>query len=181
MKTIHTILFGFALLLTNSLQAHDDAFKPSFVGSLVTPYLMIQRGLAGDDLAVSQAGAQRFLAAMERAPQGNGRVDGTVEDLTTPARAIANAADITVAREAFRTLSLKMESLVQHVGVSDGTNLYRVHCPMAFGGKGGDWIQADETVANPYYGSKMLRCGSVQKQISGDAHHGHDHSDHEHE
>jgi Cu(I)/Ag(I) efflux system membrane fusion protein len=34
---------------------------------------------------------------------------------------------------------------------------------MAFDGKGGSWLQKDATVANPYYGAMMLRCGSVSK------------------
>ena len=31
-------------------------------------------------------------------------------------------------------------------------------CPMVPGGAG-DWLQPDEKLLNPYFGSKMLRCG----------------------
>ncbi len=36
--------------------------------------------------------------------------------------------------------------------------LYIYHCPMSKG----DWIQATEVKANPYYGFKMLKCGKLQ-------------------
>ena len=32
------------------------------------------------------------------------------------------------------------------------------YCPMVKGG-GGDWLQAGGPLANPYFGSQMLRCG----------------------
>jgi Cu(I)/Ag(I) efflux system membrane fusion protein len=101
-------------------------------------------------------------------------------DLSKPAKIVVNAKDIKVARAAFLDLSRQMTSLVQHIGVTSDTPLYEAFCPMAFDNKGGSWIQADETVSNPYYGSMMLRCGSIKKQIAGsEAHSGNsDHSGH---
>ena len=40
------------------------------------------------------------------------------------------------------------------------------HCPMALDGEGADWIQEGEETANPYYGSEMLRCGSLTELLS---------------
>jgi len=40
------------------------------------------------------------------------------------------------------------------------------HCPMAFGDKGGDWIQAGQNIANPYYGVSMQSCGSIKNQAA---------------
>ncbi|MCE7909965.1 MAG: DUF3347 domain-containing protein, partial [Candidatus Omnitrophica bacterium COP1] len=36
-------------------------------------------------------------------------------------------------------------------------------CPMAFDNKGAYWIQTGDIIANPYFGSKMLRCGEIRK------------------
>ncbi len=97
------------------------------------------------------------------------------------AEKIASAEDLTSARAAFLPLSTDLTSMVKHVGVSDKQTLYTAHCPMAFAGKGGGWIQSDKTIANPYYGSRMLRCGSVKSQLAGekapsdDSHAGHEH------
>lgn len=46
---------------------HSDAFKPTFVDTLVDPYLTIQEGLAGDDLEFSKVGTTAFLKATESA------------------------------------------------------------------------------------------------------------------
>ncbi len=36
------------------------------------------------------------------------------------------------------------------------------HCPM----KNADWLQQDETIANPYFGSAMLGCGEVNRKVA---------------
>jgi Cu(I)/Ag(I) efflux system membrane fusion protein len=55
--------------------------------------------------------------------------------------------------------------MVEHVEISTDTPLFVASCPMANGGKGGQLLQSDETVANPYYGSMMLRCGSIDSEV----------------
>lgn len=55
---------------------------------------------------------------------------------------------------------------MQHVGTTGKQDLYLARCPMAFENKGGTWLQADKNIRNPYFGSRMLKCGSVQKQVA---------------
>jgi Cu(I)/Ag(I) efflux system membrane fusion protein len=48
-------------------------------------------------------------------------------------------------------------------------------------GGAGDWLQADDKLLNPYFGSKMLRCGekvqvlppAAEKKPASDLHHEH--------
>jgi len=169
MKKILQLALGL-LISVSALQAHSDAFKPQFVDTLVAPYLSIQKALAGDDLKAAQVGAQAFLKAMEKAPH-EGEAHEEADDLRVPAKTISSASDIKVARTAFLDISRQMMSLIQHVGVTKNTPLFTAFCPMAFDGNGGQWIQADKTVANPYYGSMMLRCGSIKEQIAGEMDH----------
>ena len=188
MKNIAYIALG---LIFSALVAfaHSDAFKPQFVDTLVEPYLAIQKGLSSDDLKTAQVGANSFLEAMKEAPQ-EGEAQEEAADLSDPAKVIAEASDIKAAREAFLELSHEMIPLVQHVGTTKDTALFVAHCPMAFGKKGGDWMQSGETVANPYFGNMMLHCGSIMEQIAGedDEHsehmsdgHAHSHMDKEHD
>lgn len=163
---ITTLAFSL-LLISTAAFAHSDAFEPAFVDTLIEPYLAIQKGLAGDDLEAAKKGAEHYLKAMNHAPH-DGEAHKEAMDLSAPAKAIVNASDIKVARAAFLNLSQEITSLVQHVGTTKATPLFVAHCPMAFDNKGGSWLQSDKTIANPYYGSMMLRCGSVQKQIAGD-------------
>lgn len=166
MKKKHILAVILSIALPAALQAHSDAFKPKFVDTLVDPYLTIQKGLAGDDLPAAKAGAKSYLKAMKQAPH-KGKAHMEAADLSAPAKTIAKSSDIKAARNAFLELSREVSSLVKHVGTTGDTPLYLAKCPMAFDNKGGIWMQSGKTVSNPYYGSMMLRCGSVQKQISG--------------
>ena len=53
-----------------------------------------------------------------------------------------------------------MRTLVEHVrpGRERYPIIYIFHCPMTKG----DWLQASEEMANPFYGFKMLKCGELQ-------------------
>jgi Cu(I)/Ag(I) efflux system membrane fusion protein len=164
---IRTLSLLAVLATGTSLLAHSDAFTPAFVDTLVTPYLTIQTALASDDLKAAQAGAEAFMEATKKAPKAED-AQAEAAELHGLAEKIATAEDLKSARVAFLPLSTDLTSMVKHVGVSDKQPLYAANCPMAFSGKGGGWIQSDKTIANPYYGSKMLRCGSVKSQLAGE-------------
>ncbi|EKF53808.1 hypothetical protein I215_15663, partial [Galbibacter marinus] len=42
--------------------------------------------------------------------------------------------------------------------------LYQQFCPMYDGGSA--WLSLSKDIKNPYYGSQMLNCGKVQKEIN---------------
>lgn len=74
--------------------------------------------------------------------------------------------DIKVVRMAFGPVSDAILALMESVTLSIDAPLYRVHCPMAFDGQGGDWLQRNDEVLNPYYGSMMLNCGSITNRFA---------------
>ena len=164
MKTTYAILLVLGIMLSQSVFAHSKTFTPEFVDSLVAPYLQIQSKLAGDDLEHGKSAAADFLTALASAPDG---VDAkaTVDSLKQSTGRLKNAADINAARAAFLALSNEFKTLVEHVGTTGQVDIYVVTCSMAFGGKGGSWLQRDQLVMNPYYGSMMLHCGSVGERI----------------
>ena len=43
--------------------------------------------------------------------------------------------------------------------------VYLLHCPMAFNDTGADWLSNSTEIKNPYFGSKMLTCGSVKDSV----------------
>ncbi len=65
-------------------------------------------------------------------------------------------------REHFKILSKDIIDMVAITG-TDNT-LYQQFCPMYDGGSA--WLSMVKDVKNPYYGSKMLNCGEVQKEIN---------------
>lgn len=65
-------------------------------------------------------------------------------------------------REHFKTLSKDITDMVAITGTE--TTLYQQFCPMY--DKGTAWLSMSADIKNPYYGSKMLNCGKVQKEIN---------------
>lgn len=67
-------------------------------------------------------------------------------------------------REHFVELSNDLNDLITLLG-TDKT-LYEDFCPMYNNNKGAIWLSETKEIKNPYFGSKMLTCGKIQKQIN---------------
>ncbi|MEP2312683.1 MAG: metal transporter, partial [Rhodopirellula bahusiensis] len=77
-------------------------------------------------------------------------------------------------RKSFRPIS---HSLLRAATIARGkqtaTKLVHMYCPMVPGG-GGDWMQPEGELVNPYWGSEMLSCGetvadmAVEPQAKGE-------------
>tara|TARA_R110002074_G_scaffold61561_1_gene148726 strand:+ start:2731 stop:3363 length:633 start_codon:yes stop_codon:yes gene_type:complete len=65
-------------------------------------------------------------------------------------------------REHFKILSKDVTDMVAITGTAN--TLYEQFCPMYDGGSA--WLSRSKEILNPYYGSKMLNCGKVQKEIN---------------
>jgi Cu(I)/Ag(I) efflux system membrane fusion protein len=91
--------------------------------------------------------AQRQLGRARRSAR---RMDGSLE----------------TARQAFRSVSQAMlRAAVAARGPKTAEALMQYYCPMVPGG-GGDWMQPGGEVANPYWGSEMLTCGEVVRNLA---------------
>lgn len=67
-------------------------------------------------------------------------------------------------REHFKTLSKDIMDMVAITGTGTESTLYQQFCPMY--DKGSAWLSMSKEIKNPYYGSKMLGCGKIQKEIN---------------
>jgi len=78
--------------------------------------------------------------------------------------------DLKGAREHFKTISRSITLLAFTArGADSAQPILHFYCPMVKGG-GGDWLQLDDTLANPYYGSTMLRCGELVHTLPPEGH-----------
>ena len=68
-------------------------------------------------------------------------------------------------RETFRLVSTHMVELTTMFNPFPKT-LFVQHCPMANSNKGADWLSTQKEIRNPYFGSSMLTCGEVTKEIN---------------
>lgn len=80
------------------------------------------------------------------------------------AQLISETDNIEVQRELFAQLTEEIGPLFEDA-LSGGT-IYKKFCPMALDNKGAFWYADVEKITNPYFGEKMLHCGSIEKTIS---------------
>jgi hypothetical protein len=74
-----------------------------------------------------------------------------------------NRSDIAHQREHFQMLTADITDMVEITGTNN--TLYQQFCPMYANDKGGAWLSMEKEIRNPYFGSKMMKCGEVQKEI----------------
>ncbi len=145
------VISGLALAVASGCGPRVDP-EQTGDGSLRSPYLAIGEVLAADSVDhLDRLAAQVVSAAETRAGE-----PGVDEMLAAAGR--LPSPDIANARVAFRKLSRGyIRYLLAHPEAREGLEV--VHCPMAFGGEGANWVQAEAKVSNPYEGAMMLRCG----------------------
>lgn len=125
---------------------------------VVNSYLQLKEALVAADAAKAK---QTALTLAEKA---NALTDEAIKiEISTTATAIANAADIAAQRVQLDKLTEAVYNLAK--STETGIDLYYQHCPMANEGAGGYWLSASKEIENPYYGSKMMKCGSVKEEL----------------
>jgi len=74
---------------------------------------------------------------------------------------IGESEDIEEQRKQFDFLSQALIKSLKVFGV-EGDTFYVQHCPMANDNDGADWLSKHKKILNPYFGEKMLTCGTVR-------------------
>jgi len=112
----------------------------------------IQKSLAADSLDHVAHQAKAIAKAVHAH-----EIDGLAHETAAQADSVAGAKDIKKVREAFKKLNASFVAFLKQNPDKSGT--YRIaYCPMAKA----DWVQTGDTIANPYFGSSMLKCGSFK-------------------
>jgi Cu(I)/Ag(I) efflux system membrane fusion protein len=138
-------------------------------------YLHVHRGLSQDDLDEGKAGARMLLEALAGVDMklvgepAHSAWMKTLADLEKSSRAVSSAGDIAKAREAFSPLSEAAYAAARQFGTGGRMPLNRFHCSMAFDDRGAYWMQSNEEVENPYWGSVMYRCGEMTETVADGA------------
>lgn len=156
---------------TMSPVAMDGPIRKSDATSAVLDnYLTMKDALVADNSAQAATSGKAMVKAFASFDKSSldakqqSSYDEIVEDAREHAEHIGeNSGKIDHQREHFDLLSKDMMDLVSVVG-SDRT-LYMDHCPMYNDNKGADWLSVSKEIKNPYYGGKMLKCGSMKNEI----------------
>lgn len=140
------------------------AFREQIDGVLIA-YFEIQKELYRDEAKEVRKGSKSLLNALRTVDMellsGNAHMAWMKElkDLNEQASALEKTSDINKQREAFYLVSETLTSVVKQFGTSGKRAVLQFHCPMAFEGRGADWLQNESEVQNPYFGQAMPRCG----------------------
>jgi Cu(I)/Ag(I) efflux system membrane fusion protein len=149
----------------------SKAFKQQ-LEKTVSAYFGIQQALSKDSQAQALADAKHVLKALDSVDMGLLKGPAhmawmqQLEKAQTAAKELVKAQDISGMRAAFETLSDTLYASIQQFGTSGSLTIYRFHCPMAFNNRGAYWLQQSEQTENPYYGSKMFRCGTKTETLA---------------
>ncbi len=156
--TLILLVLANSVALTAVALAHEgEDHHDSAYDTAMESYLSIQTALAGDtikgvaDHANTIAKSTKELTADAKADK-NTAAAKLLPGIKSASEALAKAKDIEAARAAFGDLSAGMVGYRKLVG-GDGPKV--AYCPMA----DKSWLQNGKKITNPYFGSKMLRCG----------------------
>jgi len=146
-----------------------NADVAAHIKEVTSHYFHIKHALANDDAAEAKRGATMLLQVISQFDNSllpAGQKAEYTKHITTikeHADAIVKSADINAERSHFSQLSANAYELVKAFGA--GKKIYYDHCPMAFDNKGANWLNDVAAIQNPYLGSKMPDCGSVEQVI----------------
>lgn len=99
--------------------------------------------------------------------KGKGHMDwmGYLKKINHSLSAIQASGNIADQRKHFSDFSDALYKSVKTFGIA-GEKAYFQHCPMALNNSGAFWLSDSKEIRNPYFGSKMLTCGSVKETIN---------------
>lgn len=186
MKTVKLISIVYIFLLTacnNSSNRTAKISKPndtaqatastptkgddtSSIKSIIAGYLQIKNALANDDGPGAADGGQALADAISHMdtasltpPERKAFMDIADDIKENAEHCRVHGKKIEHQREHFEMITEDMYSLVKSLDPKE--TLYYDYCPM----KKYNWLSETKEIRNPYFGKKMIDCGSVKEVI----------------
>jgi hypothetical protein len=164
-KTVFSIalIFAMAGLMAQSGGAvkSDVVFKDARIALAYNSYLQLKDALVASKPDAAKEAAIRLKTSLGSLKNNN---PDRHRDAMNEATKIATASTIEDIRKTFASLSTEMTTIVKGGQLSKGI-LYLEYCPMANNNNGGYWLSNEKEIKNPYFGDKMLKCGSIKEMI----------------
>ncbi len=159
-----TLVFAFAVS-AQDLGKVDPAVQKQ-LGASLTAYYGLKDALVDSNVETASTKAEAFARTFEAvdATKMNEaqktQWDKLEKLLRNDASHIQKNKELAHQREHFMKLSNNMYSLVSSFKANEA-EAYLHYCPM----KKASWLSDSKDVKNPYYGKKMLTCGSVKATL----------------
>jgi len=151
-------------LISATFTSVDEGVSTT-IESMLNHYLEIKNALVEDDSEKAATSSKSILSGMKGfdksllTAEQKKVYDAIESDLKEHAEHISKS-ELDLQREHFIMMSTDMYDLVKAFGA--GMTVYHEYCPMANDNKGAMWLSESKEIRNPYFGDKMMTCGSVE-------------------
>jgi hypothetical protein len=141
---LFSLFFGLALV------AHAQNTSP-----ILANYLKLKDALVASDVTKSTQAVAELSKSIDASPEFSQK-----NDLKKQVAVMAKTTDLEKQRAAFADVSTTIWETAKSQKWSNQELFYQ-YCPM----KKTYWLSTESSIKNPYYGSKMLACGSVKEKL----------------
>ncbi len=132
------------------IEIAETDLSNSNLEQLLSKYLELKNTLVKDDFSQAQESFKRLISIFKE-QNSNLNIQHDFKN-------------IEALREEFQLISQIMIKIVKKAEGLPKT-IYIQNCPMADDNSGADWLSYSDAIRNPYFGSAMLKCGSVIDSI----------------
>lgn len=138
---------------------------------VVNAYLEMKNALVNNNTADADEAAAKMVQKVEAVDgslltgEGSTAWQQHASLYTSKLTEMQHVKDIEEKRSYFSHISEIVYCTVKSFSLKDDMELYATYCPMAFDGKGAYWISETKTIKNPYFGAKMMNCGTVEEDL----------------
>jgi len=147
-----------------------DAFK-SQLAEVLTKYIVLKDALVESDESKAAEAAKATLNTLKGVNMM--LLKGDIHNkwmeyqsvIKSNLNGIVTMDGIEMKRTLFRLVSDELAKSLKEFEVSFAQPVYVEFCPMANNNKGAYWLSESKDIRNPYFGDKMLTCGSVKDVI----------------
>ena len=148
----------------NSQDKHKSETISQSVNSEQQPDKVLKSYLKIKDALVQTDSEAASKAALELVKSIDKNQNELTKKIRFDAEHISETKDVGHQRDHFNSLSDNVYQWVKNTN-SNTDPIYRQYCPMAFDNTGAYWLSAEKEINNPYFGDKMLHCGSVKEEL----------------
>jgi hypothetical protein len=156
LSIVWPLVTSVVLAQPGSILKSEVKFKDAKIEVAYRNYLELKNALVASKTDAAKQAAVNLKTSLASVKESKNAINEAAK--------ISTAATIDDIRKSFASLSTDMTRIVKAGQLEKGT-LYLEYCPMANNNTGAYWLSNDKEIRNPYFGDKMLKCGSVKETI----------------
>ncbi|MGC6438263.1 MAG: efflux RND transporter periplasmic adaptor subunit [Flavobacteriaceae bacterium] len=138
----------------------EKSFQP-----VINAYIDLKDALIQSDVTLASSKSEAFRKVLDEIPVNQReQIHNYWSILHKTSKGINKNVSLEHQRKQFQIISDKLIEMVRNFDKIDD-KLFVQFCPMADNNNGASWLSKEEQVLNPYFGDKMLKCGSIKEVI----------------